>query len=424
MKLSKRIFILAFFSILLSACSQAGNQLFGNLITNADAAILDTATPKAATSVLSPKTRISPTPKLSLSPNPTQTNKPTATPTATTPPIIRIGPDNFPSYINPLTGLLAVNPIALERRPIAMKIPNAPHSVRPQFGISLADQVWEYHLEWGLTRFVAIFYGNDAIKAGPIRSGRIFDAHIMDMYNAILVYNGADARVLDHFSNIGQPFDLMVVERECPPLCRDDNFPEPHNLFGNTIRIHDYVKRNGADDNRYELATNFFYSLGAHGNNIVNRIYINYSYANYAYWDFDPDTERYLRFQGDVNLIGDQKAIYKQLTDRLNGKPIVADNIVMIFAPHKFFLKSSDTEIFEIDLIDSGDAYVFRNGKAYKAKWERTAKYLPLSIQYPNGSPFPLKPGITFFQVLHTTSEIIDSGLVWTFNFRRPPVPD
>ncbi|NIP43226.1 MAG: DUF3048 domain-containing protein, partial [candidate division Zixibacteria bacterium] len=60
--------------------------------------------------------------------------------------------------------------------PIAMKIPLMPRgSARPQWGLSLADHVYEYYLEKGITRFIAIFFGNNAERAGPIRSGRLFD---------------------------------------------------------------------------------------------------------------------------------------------------------------------------------------------------------------------------------------------------------
>jgi len=131
-------------------------------------------------------------------PRPTRTPWPSETPSETIDSFIRIGPNNFPEYINPLTGLPVPNPAVLDRRPIIAKIPNYPHAVRPQSGISLADQIWEYYLEWGLTRFVAVFYGNDVTRFGPLRSGRIFDEHLLNMYNAIFVFNGADKRTFDY----------------------------------------------------------------------------------------------------------------------------------------------------------------------------------------------------------------------------------
>jgi hypothetical protein len=424
----KFITIFSIISIL-TACAELNNLLSLNAIPGPetqDSVALASPTSIPSTPTL-PTATAAPqqTPTETQPSKPTRTPRPTQTPTATLPPIVRVGPDNFPSYINPLTGLVAYNPLALERRPIAVKIPNAPHSVRKQqFGISLADHVWEYHLEWGLTRFIAIFYGNDAIKVGPIRSGRIFDAHVMDMYNAILVYNGADPRVLDHFDAIGQSFNLMVVERECPPLCRDDNFPPPKNLFGNTTQIHEYVRRNGTDDSRYDQATNFFYSLGGRGGDRVQRVFIYYSYASYSYWDYDLNSNRYIRYQGNTDLSSEEGETYQLLTDRLTGKTIMADNVIILFAPHAFFHKSSDTEVFTVDMNGEGPAYVFNNGKVQEAVWKRTEKYKPLSILNLDGTPFPLRPGVTFFQVIHSTSQLEKNDNFWTFIFERPIAPN
>ncbi len=89
-----------------------------------------------------------------------------------------VSPAVTPQAINPLTGLIVSDPSKLERRPIAIKISNYPRSVRPQSGLSLADIVYEYYLEQNVTRFMAIFYGNDADKVGPVRSGRFFDEYL------------------------------------------------------------------------------------------------------------------------------------------------------------------------------------------------------------------------------------------------------
>ena len=78
------------------------------------------------------------------------------------------GPENFPHDVNPLTGLRVGDPKLLDRRPLAIKITNYPRNVRPQSGLSLADIVYEYYLEQNVTRFIGIFYGNEAEKVGPV----------------------------------------------------------------------------------------------------------------------------------------------------------------------------------------------------------------------------------------------------------------
>lgn len=332
-------------------------------------------------------------------------------------------PQNFPDYANPLTGFPVPDPTLLDRKPVIVKISNYPHSVRPQWGLSLADHAFEYYLEFGLTRFAGVFYGNDASQVGPIRSGRIFDATLLQMYNAIVVFNGADeGRTMPYFTDLDLINSLVVERPGITPLWRDPTLPKTHNLFGDTAAISAHVTERGSDNSRPDLVTNSFYSLGNYGKDWAMQVHIQYSYANYAYWEYDTDLGRYLRYQGNVDNLGNN-ANYELLTDSLTGFPIAADNIVVLFVPHEFYFKSSDTEIFDIKLDGQGDAYVFRDGKGNQAKWERTANDKPLTILSAGGGSFPLKPGVTFFQVIHTDSILNQDNSNWVFDFVRPTPP-
>jgi len=126
-----------------------------------------------------------------------------------------------PLPINPLTGLEVKDAQLLERRPVAVKVSNDPRPMRPQWGLTLADIVYEYYTEWGKTRFIAIFYGNNSPMVAPIRSARFFDENIIQMYKAIMAYVGADERVLTRFKK--KPYwDRIISEwpHGCPPICR------------------------------------------------------------------------------------------------------------------------------------------------------------------------------------------------------------
>src|SRR5690606_7442224 len=102
-----------------------------------------------------------------------------------------LGPVNFPPDVNPLTGLSVDDPAVLQRRPVLVKISNAPPLVRPQHGIGQADLVFEHYAEGGLTRFSAIFYSQLPRQAGSIRSARLIDYELVEMYKALLAYSGA-----------------------------------------------------------------------------------------------------------------------------------------------------------------------------------------------------------------------------------------
>jgi hypothetical protein len=413
-----KIIFLILIILVISGCSVMDN-VFAPLPTLPPTIVLPTRVTQNTQPSITPQPAASTELLHSPTPKPIDIEQPPTTPSPTIPPIIRLVPQNFPDYANPLTGLVIEDPDLTNRKPVIVKISNYPHSVRPQWGLSLADHAYEYYLEDGLTRFAAVFFSNDASQVGPIRSGRIFDATLLQMYNAVVVFNGADKKVVDYFKESNLNNSLVVERQGITPLWRDLSLPEPHNLFGNTASISAHVTERGSNNKRPDLITNSFYSLGNYGSDWALQVYVRYSYANYAYWEYDPDSNRYFRYQGNADNLSNNPS-YELLTDRLTNQAISADNVIVLFVPHEFYYRSSDTEIFDIKLINQGDAYIFRDGKGNPAKWSRTDLHKPLTLFDTSGNLFPLKPGITFFQIIHTDSTISQDNSIWTFDFIRP----
>jgi len=167
--------------------------------------------------------------------------------------ILKKTAENTTENINPLTGLPVDDPSLLDRRPIAVKVQIFPRGQRPPWGISLADIVYDYYQNNGITRLTAIFYGNDAEQVGPIRSARLFDADIIKTYKSIFVFGLADWRIYQHL-NRSSFADRLVVEKYgiCPPLCRID--PEGYNhLVVDTEGLTKYADENGIPNDRQEL---------------------------------------------------------------------------------------------------------------------------------------------------------------------------
>jgi len=334
------------------------------------------------------------------------------------------GPLNFPPNINPLTGLPVANPILLERRPVAVKISNGPRSVRPQWGLSLADHVFEYYHEAGRTRFFAVFYGQDALLAGPIRSARFADEHMIRMYKAFFSYGSADYRVRWRLSNSDFWNRLYSVsDYPCPPTsdypnCRTD--PDGWNhLLTDTAALSQYFTNNGIANGRQFLDGLAFNLTPPGDNTLGENITLRYSQSHYSKWEYHPTSGRYLRYQDTVNdLNAGQDEAFALLTDQLTNQVIAADNVVVLLAEHSYY--SRTPEMLEINLLGYGDAYVFRNGKAYLIKWARPTAQDLIYLTYPDGSRFPLKPGTTWFQILGTSSLMSAADSDWRFEFRTP----
>jgi hypothetical protein len=326
--------------------------------------------------------------------------------------------------VNPLTGLIPSDPSLLERRPIAIKITLFPRYVRPQLGLSLADVVFEYYIEDGLTRFIAVFYGRDAEWVGPVRSGRFFDEHIARMYQAFFVFKYADPRAYDYFKETDLAKFLIVPGvGACPPFRVGKSDRDTYNnIFFDTLEFKDCIaKREGVDNLRPSLRSGFFGDLPPQPDGNASRIYLHYSPDSYSYWDYLPKEDRYRRYQETVSLRDGKSEAYEPLYDDLTGNPIMADNIVVFFVEHKFANQfDEEDEVYHIDIYGGGEAYIFRNGIVKKGLWQRTDIDQPFLLTDDNNVPIYLKPGVTFYQVMGLASSVSNTRADWYFRFETP----
>lgn len=352
-------------------------------------------------------------------PTPTTAPRAIPTPTAFT---YAYGPYYFPLEINPLTGLPASDPELLERRPIVIKVTNFPRSVRPQWGLSIADHVFEYFIGDSMSRFIGVFYGKDASQVGPIRSARLFDEHIMRMYDGIFIFGWADDLVLEFLLN-PEIKNHLVVERpdNCPPLCRIGPEGAYNTLYTDTSQISPYLAERGTNNERQNLNGLRFDVTVPKSGNPGERIYLEYSGVSYHYWDYDAESGRYLRFQESDNALGGAEKQYSPLLDSLTGSQLSADNVVVLLVPHTHFLKSNSTEILDQPLEGEGAGYAFRNGQVYPITWFKDAPDELIEMVLPNGIAYPLKPGNVWFEIIGETSEFepLDVG-VYDFSFNFP----
>jgi len=355
--------------------------------------------------------------------------RPSSTPIPTHTPIVvdlmkgfGLGPGGFPLDINPLTGLRVEDPAILNRRPMVVKITNFPLSVRPQWGLTVADHVYEYYLEDELTRFVGIFYGKDAERVGPIRSARPFDEHLIRMYKGIFAFAYADDRLIDFWKDTDiSPFMVFEKPDNCPPMCRIGSKNNYNTLFADTHLLTDYVGTRDFKQERQDLSGLRFErsTTVANSGSGAQRVEIHFSPSSYNYWQYHPATYRYYRWQ-DVERRAEGNEIYEPLFDSLTAQQIHADNLVILQVPMIYFFKSNSTDVYDFQLIGQGEAFALREGRIYSILWRRPTKESLISLTFPNGAPYPLKPGNIWFEVLSQGSSHTINGETWHFSFVIP----
>ena len=351
-------------------------------------------------------------------PAPTETTVVEASPVP-----VAYGPTGFPADVSPLTGLKVSDPALLERRPVAVKVQMFPRGQRPPWGVSQADIVFDYYQNFGLTRFHAIFYSKNAEIVGPIRSARLLDIDLINMYKSVFAFGSAEQRTYSRLFNKDFAPRLVVEgNTNCPPMCRED--PNGYNyLVTNTAELSAYVSSQGVDNTRQNLDGMLFDPATPAAGQPGQQATVRFSISSYNNWSYDAASGRYLRFQ-DVQEAPDQASEgFEPLLDRANGQQIAADNVVILIAPHQyaFNTKPGPNEVIEILLSGSGSAYGFRDGQVFNLLWNRPAEASIITLTYPDGTPYAQKPGTTWYQVIGRSSQITQpDAQSWRFNHLIP----
>jgi hypothetical protein len=380
--------------------------LAGLLVGAAGCALRPTPTP-TPTKTPAPKvtnTPISPTatatPRPTNTPVPTATPAPTQTPTLTvspTPTTLNMGglrtPPTFAPNISPLTGL-PVEGDTLNRRPLAIKVSNAPEIVRPQAGLDKADVVFEHLAEAQLTRFTAIFWSRDAEKVGSVRSARQIDLELPAMFRSVLAFSGASAGNLrliyasdfaERVFEAGEGFVRIAAEGKALE----------HTLFTSTTALWQRAAQKGINQRQQIVGWVFSAQPPAGGRDGRELEVVYRPQLTSAEYRYDAGKGVYAR-----SVLGAPHM------DEVTGQQLTAGNVVVLYANHV------DTDIVEdstgtpwwysiqIQVWGQGTAKIFRDGKMYDVTWTRPSRDDLVRFLDADGNLFPLKPGNTWVQLV------------------------
>lgn len=363
--------------------------------------------PALSTSTRTPAPTLTPsitlTPTLTFTPSPTLTSTPTLTPTFTltpSPTITPIGPFFYPEGVSPLTGQPYPDEAAMRRRNLIVKISNYPPIVRPQTSVNLADVVYEYEVEGGVTRFAAIFRNNMPTHVGSVRSARLVDLELIPMYQALFAYSGTSQPIQNLIlasEYVYQTFSPQKGDNcEDAGFCRfpDGDLPFEHTLFLDTTKLYEKATARGV--NTGYRANGFAFNEQQDPNGQpANDVFIDWYGAVDARWQYDETTGRYQRYTDGVPHL-----------DAGDGEQLWTDNIVIIEVPHNrrpdLFPEGANYESIEIALWDQGRAYLLRDGVYYEGYWRRRDRNpgSALQIIYGNNTPIMLKPGRTWVEIV------------------------
>jgi hypothetical protein len=288
-----------------------------------------------------------------------------------------------------LDGVLAPPNLA-HRLPLAISIgDNA--VARPQSGFSSASIVYQSYEEYGEDRYMMIFQEGTAADIGGVRSARPYFAVWAAEYNALYGHFGGDTKVLAQTipSLAGSIYNMDDLSGGSCPYHRITTRVAPHNAYTNTAALIACLTKMGYPTTYQGAPTRPFVDDTPIASRPASQsVTVPYHTVSVGY-QFDPATDEYIR------LLNGAKQI-----DPADNQQVIARNIVVMFqtVSNDYFETSTGIQRIQIGNIGSGNAIVFKEGKAITGTWKKTSATALTRFYDSSGNEIPLVRGEIFIQ--------------------------
>ena len=304
-----------------------------------------------------------------------------------------------------------------KHRPLGVMIENM-IDARPQSGLSYADVVYEAVAEGGITRFLAVFYCQDAPFIGPIRSARTYFVDWISEYADYPLYahvGGANAPgpadalgQIDQYGWTGYN-DLNQFSIGFPTYWRDydrlgHTVATEHTMYSTTSKLWAVGAQRGltnVDKNGNSWDANFVkYAFKddapASARPASQSIHLEFWPSQTDYnvdWTYDSKTNLYLRENAGTPHI-----------DRDTGKQLTAKNIVVMYMQERSANDGYEDGVHRLyGDKGTGKAVIFMDGKQTQGTWKKASRTARTLIYDNNGNPIVFDRGKIWFTILPLT---------------------
>jgi hypothetical protein len=270
----------------------------------------------------------------------------------------------------------------------------------PQSGLDKAAVVFEGLAEFGITRFIATYADGitpDVPEIGPVRSTRLYFAHLAMGFHPVYGHAGGSpdgeelVRTTDQLIN----FD---ADRQTAYSYRDRNRQAPHNLYTSSQLLRTFAQDQGvaafADD-----SVGYLYNATAPEGSAAHHIgYYFGDRSSAAAWIWSAADGLYYRTQRGTPHI-----------DRISGAQVSTSNLVVMEVSGG---KRAGDDKGRIDqnVIGTGRAEVFRDGRVIKATWIKEAAAAPLRFHDEAGAEIRFAPGAIWIAAVPSLDRVSSDG--------------
>ena len=328
-------------------------------------------------------------------------SSPSASPTPSPAPT----PAPPPKVASPINGIMldrAAFEALQQRAPLAIMIENHPDA-RPQSGLNQADLVYEAIAEGGITRYMAVYWSNEAARIQYVRSARIYYIQWAAELGAVYTHWGQveDPGPVDVWPVLARlnvrDLNGLILGEEVG--YRDESRFAPHNVYTDTGLLWRSAQARGFNGPPVLDPWKFKEDEPQRPANPAERaapaVNVTFGTPGSAFdvtWNYDPATNSYLRSLGGAPHI-----------DATTGEQLTARNVAVQFAP----LYPSGVKAYNIiDTVGTGRAVIFQDGVAKEGSWKKDSESGRTRFFDAAGGEIPFNRGRTWIEVVPTDSPV------------------
>jgi len=270
-------------------------------------------------------------------------------------------------------------------------------------GVSDADILYEYMVEGGLTRMLAIYQDISGVeKVGSIRSARHYTVQLAESYDAVLVGAGRSPQAQEEVRALGTPFlnevegplrDIFFRDRSRIPGRRVENL---HSVVITGERVEQWLPEYDfrlTHKEDYQHTLHFIEDAAPQNGSDADEIVVKFSGAKTTSFKYDTALGTYHAHQSNADFVDAND----------DSRPEFAN--IVILKTSITSLRGDESGRLDIETTGKGDGYFISGGKFVEINWMRADKSFPFIYTLKNGSGFDFGIGKTYICIIPTNIE-------------------
>lgn len=289
-------------------------------------------------------------------------------------------------------------------RPYAIIINNLPSAMKVQAGLDQAYMIYEFPIEGGYSRSLALFKDKTTNKIGTIRSARQNYIDYALENDAIFVHWGGNHPAYDVIKET--KVTDIDAQSSSKPFFRDnpEKLATEHTGYTSLEKLINYA----TNTKKYRLTTDVKSPL-KYTTDIIDlskasdakeakTVELNYSGSYKLKYVYNENTGRYQRYYNN-----------KEHKDYFNGNKFDTKNIIITLigtGKVKGYTDTAGTNYTDLYNIGSGSGYYITNGYAREIKWSKESRSAQTKYTYNDGTEVNVNDGNTYINLFDKSKSV------------------